>query len=567
MADLYKYGVAVHLYKPIIKRGVVDFAVSADWTPSAGDVKISKDGGAAANVTNLPTAITMGNTATWDYSITATEMQAAKVRITVSDAATKAVEDTQFEIDTYGNASAQHAIDLNDAVRAGLTALPNAAAAAAGGLMILGANATATSFTAGLTISNAGGDALVLSSGGSNGSGLAASGNGTGAGVKGTGGATGNGLQMVGGATSGSAIKATGTAGNAHAMELVGQGSASGVSTTGGSTGHGLFAASGTGASGQGIYAISQATNGTGIRGDGAGSGSGFLGVGGATGHGIEADGGATSGDGLRAAASASGHGINATGVGTTKHGLNATGGATTSHGINATGGGTGHGLLATSGAGATGVGIRAIAASTNGQGFRADGTGTGSGMQAVAGATGSGFQANGGGTSGDGLLATVTSGAPIRGDLTGNITGNLTGNLVGTVSTLTTYTGNTVQTGDAYARLGAPAGASTAADIAAINTKTTNLPGSPAAVGSAMTLTSGERTSIADAMLDEANGVETSLTVRQMLRIALAALAGKLSGAATSTVTIRNVGDTKSRIVATVDSDGNRSAVTTDGT
>ncbi len=31
------------------------------------------------------------------------------------------------------------------------------------------------------------------------------------------------------------------------------------------------------------------------------------------------------------------------------------------------------------------------------------------------------------------------------------NITGNITGNLVGTVSTLTTYTGNTPQTGDAY--------------------------------------------------------------------------------------------------------------------
>lgn len=34
---------------------------------------------------------------------------------------------------------------------------------------------------------------------------------------------------------------------------------------------------------------------------------------------------------------------------------------------------------------------------------------------------------------------------------------------------TLTTYTGNTVQTGDAYARLGAPAGASVSADVAAV--------------------------------------------------------------------------------------------------
>lgn len=36
-------------------------------------------------------------------------------------------------------------------------------------------------------------------------------------------------------------------------------------------------------------------------------------------------------------------------------------------------------------------------------------------------------------------------------------------------VDTLTTYTGNTVQTGDAFARLGAPAGASVSADIAAM--------------------------------------------------------------------------------------------------
>lgn len=48
----------------------------------------------------------------------------------------------------------------------------------------------------------------------------------------------------------------------------------------------------------------------------------------------------------------------------------------------------------------------------------------------------------------------------------------NLSGGHVTNVDTLTTYTGNTPQTGDSYARLGAPAGASHAADVAAINTK-----------------------------------------------------------------------------------------------
>ena len=47
------------------------------------------------------------------------------------------------------------------------------------------------------------------------------------------------------------------------------------------------------------------------------------------------------------------------------------------------------------------------------------------------------------------------------------------TNNVIPNVTTLTTYTGNTVQTGDAYARLGAPAGASVSADVAAMKVDT----------------------------------------------------------------------------------------------
>lgn len=122
-AFISKYGVAVHIYIPMVKRAVVDFAVSADWSPAAGDVKISKDGGAAANVTNLPAAITMGNTAMWDFSMTATEMQAAKVMVTIADSATKAVEDSMFIIWTHGNASGQYQVDLADATAFGLSRL------------------------------------------------------------------------------------------------------------------------------------------------------------------------------------------------------------------------------------------------------------------------------------------------------------------------------------------------------------------------------------------------------------------------------------------------------------
>jgi hypothetical protein len=136
-----EYGVATHIRIPIPKRGVVDFAVGADWTPAAGDVKIDKDGGGANNVTNLPAATAMGNTAYWDFSLTATEMQAAQIVVTVSDSATKAVEDQSFLICMYGNASARHKLNFNDTVRAGLTALPNAAAEAAGGLFTRGSGA------------------------------------------------------------------------------------------------------------------------------------------------------------------------------------------------------------------------------------------------------------------------------------------------------------------------------------------------------------------------------------------------------------------------------------------
>jgi hypothetical protein len=226
-----EYGVATHIYIPIIKRGVVDFAVGADWTAAAGDVKISKDGGAASNVTNLPTAITMGNTAMWDFSLTATEMQAAQVMVSVADSATKAVEDQFFTICTYGNASARHKVNLNDSVRAGLTALPNAAAEAAGGLYTRGSGAgqiaqpangavdvrladavshggTLGSSTATLALSR-----FSLVSQSANTSALVVTGNGTGHGavITSGSGATGDGLQVTSAATNGNGLVATKT--------------------------------------------------------------------------------------------------------------------------------------------------------------------------------------------------------------------------------------------------------------------------------------------------------------------------------------------------------------------
>lgn len=57
--------------------------------------------------------------------------------------------------------------------------------------------------------------------------------------------------------------------------------------------------------------------------------------------------------------------------------------------------------------------------------------------------------------------------------------------------------------------------------------------------------------------------GVEGSYTAEELLRIIAAALAGKVSGADSSTITFRDLNDVEDRITATVDGDGNRTEVT----
>ena len=67
------------------------------------------------------------------------------------------------------------------------------------------------------------------------------------------------------------------------------------------------------------------------------------------------------------------------------------------------------------------------------------------------------------------------------------------------------------------------------------------------------------------DTLLDLVDGVESGLTLREALRVVVAANAGKLSGADTLNVKIRDTNDTKDRIDAVVDEDGNRTSVTLD--
>ncbi len=92
-------------------------------------------------------------------------------------------------------------------------------------------------------------------------------------------------------------------------------------------------------------------------------------------------------------------------------------------------------------------------------------------------------------------------------------------------VDTLTTYTGNTPQTGDSYARLGAPAGASVSADLAAdkavddaIKAKTDLIPASPASTTNITAGTMTTTTNLTNAPPDS-SGVTTLLSRLSALR------------------------------------------------
>jgi hypothetical protein len=92
------WGTAYTFRAPIVKAGSTDYALTADWTPAAGDVKISKDGGAFANIATLPTFVS-GNAAL-NWTLSAAETEATEVVIQVIDSATKAVQDQFFRLQT-----------------------------------------------------------------------------------------------------------------------------------------------------------------------------------------------------------------------------------------------------------------------------------------------------------------------------------------------------------------------------------------------------------------------------------------------------------------------------------
>lgn len=102
-----QYGRADTIRIPLIKRASQDFAVGADWTPAAGDVKVTQDAGSAANIGTLPTATAVGNAAEWAFPLTAAELSGRRIRVAVADAATKTIEDDFLLITTVDHPLAQ----------------------------------------------------------------------------------------------------------------------------------------------------------------------------------------------------------------------------------------------------------------------------------------------------------------------------------------------------------------------------------------------------------------------------------------------------------------------------
>lgn len=66
----------------------------------------------------------------------------------------------------------------------------------------------------------------------------------------------------------------------------------------------------------------------------------------------------------------------------------------------------------------------------------------------------------------------------------------------------------------------------------------------------------------VADALLDQDDGIETDMTVRQAMRVMAAVLAGKVSGAGSGSETFKGLDGPTTRVQVTTDAAGNRTNV-----
>lgn len=155
-------------------------------------------------------------------------------------------------------------------------------------------------------------------------------------------------------------------------------------------------------------------------------------------------------------------------------------------------------------------------------------------------------------------VTGSVASVSGAVGSVTGNVsgsvasvTGNVAGNVTGSVGSLGTTAKTDVSSAVWDAAISGYNVAGTFGEDNQLHSLSTEI----AALNDLST------SEVGDAVADEA--YEGTTTLRQMARVWQAVLAGKSSGGATTTSNFRDIADSKNRVVATTDADGNRTAVT----
>lgn len=143
-------------------------------------------------------------------------------------------------------------------------------------------------------------------------------------------------------------------------------------------------------------------------------------------------------------------------------------------------------------------------------------------------------------------MKASVTTAATAATPAAASVTGNVAGNVVGSVGSVVGNVGGNV-TGSVGSVVGAVGSVTAAVTVGTNNDKT------------GYALSAATITALWNEVLDGA------FTARQLLRGFAAALLGVCSGMGTATGVFRDISDTKNRLTATQDANGNRSAVVRD--
>lgn len=111
---LRKYGVATTILFDLFEIDGIDLKIDAVHV--SGDTTIIKDEVEESNPNTTNGFVDIGQT--YSIDLTATEMEAARIKIPVVDqSSSKAWLDTTITIETYGHANAQHAFDLDAAIQ------------------------------------------------------------------------------------------------------------------------------------------------------------------------------------------------------------------------------------------------------------------------------------------------------------------------------------------------------------------------------------------------------------------------------------------------------------------